>query len=234
MGTLWRLTEEHPGSPPGRDADLARLVEETLDPDVARQVEALVRRVDELEPEDRERFAGSIDEGQVRSKLWLIRELTQRVDLEGTYVVVLGAWFGILPLLVNLTRRRPPARMICVDIDATAVNLGRRAIGSLYSNIEYAVADAMDLDYGVLANDQSSVLVNTICEHLSDAPEWWARVHPGQLAVLQSNNYDRCRDHVNCVSGVEEMKAQTPMTEVLFEGALRLPIFDRFMLIGHR
>jgi hypothetical protein len=36
------------------------------------------------------------------------------------------------------------------------------------------------------------------------------------------------------VPGLEEMKAQTPMAEPVYEGTLNLPIFDRFMLIGHR
>jgi hypothetical protein len=197
---------------------------------------ALLERVEALTPADRRLFAASIDEVQVRSKLWLIDELTRRRGLGGMTMVVLGAWYGVLPLLLNLRlgMASAPARMVCVDISLEAIKLGRRVISPLYPNIEYQVADAMELDYAGVASALSSVLVNTICEHLPDAKTWWQRVRPGQLTVLQSNNYNRCPDHVNCVDDLEQMKAQTPMSELVYEGTLRLPIFDRFMLIGYR
>jgi len=71
-------------------------------------------------------------------------------------------------------------------------------------------------------------------EHLPDIGSWWNRLPPGQLVVLQSNNYFPWPDHVNCVHDVEEMKGQTPLSQVLFEGTLQLPVLDRFMLIGRR
>lgn len=161
----------------------------------------------------RRQFSAGIDEIQVRSKLWLIDELASRADLDGATLIVLGAWYGILPLLVNWLLK-PPARMICVDISADACALGQQVIGPLYPNIEYRVAGAMDLDYADLARDPSSVLINTICEHLPDIVT--------------------CPDHVNTVQDLDEMKAQTPMSQLLYAGVLRLPIFDRFMLIGYR
>ncbi len=41
-------------------------------------------------------------------------------------------------------------------------------------------------------------------------------------------------EHLPCVHDVEEMKGQTPPSQVLFEGTLQLPVLDRFMLIGRR
>jgi SAM-dependent methyltransferase len=230
---MWRHTQE---GADGRLADVAdiRGVMETADTDQAGQLKALLGQVDALGPDTRRQFTAAVDEVQVRSKLWLIDELTRLRDLDGATLIVLGAWYGILPLLVNWRLDRPPARMVCIDVSADACALGRHVIGSLYANIEYRVADAMDLDYQAWARDASLVVVNTICEHLSDAAGWWTRIPAGQLAVLQSNNYDRCRDHVNCVQSLQEMKAQTPFSRLLFEGVLPLPIFDRYMLIGHR
>lgn len=228
---LWQLGQE----PLAADLTEAPAVSQIIDSqhaDAAPLLRSLVERIDALVPGERRLFTASIDEVQVRSKLWLIDELTRRRDLRGTTLVVLGAWYGILPLLINLRVQRPPARMVCVDISAEAARLGRRVIEPLFDNIEYQVADAMELEYPAPA--PSSVLVNTICEHLPDAPRWWARVPCGQLTVLQSNNYNLCRDHVNCVEDIEQMKAQTPMSELLYQGTLKLSIFDRFMLIGYR
>lgn len=230
--TVWQLTQEQPATSLSGAPEIRRIIEGSLDAQAAQQLLALVEQVEALGPDERRLFTASIDDVQVRSKLWLIDELTSRRDLDGATMVVLGAWYGILPLLLGLRLERPPARIVCVDISAKAVELGRRVVGPLYSNIVYQVADAMDLDYH--ARERSYVLVNTICEHLPDAPGWWGRVPHGQLAVLQSNNYNMCRDHVNCVNDVEQMRAQTPMSELLYQGTLQLPIFDRFMLIGHR
>jgi SAM-dependent methyltransferase len=230
---MWRHTQD--GSD-GRLAEVAgiRGVMETADTDQARQLQALLEQVDALGPDARRQFTAAVDEVQVRSKLWLIDELIRLRDLDGATLIVLGAWYGILPLLVNWRLERPPARMVCIDISTDACTLGRQVIGALYDNVEYLVADAMDLNYPAWARDPSLVVVNTICEHLSDAAGWWTRIPAGQLAVLQSNNYDLCRDHINCVQSLEEMKAQTPFSRLLFEGVLPLPIFDRYMLIGQR
>ena len=232
--TMWHHVQEHAAGPLAQAPRIRRILDRTGDADRARELQALVEQVDKLAPEQQRLFTAAVDEVQVRSKLWLIDELTSRRDLGGATLTVLGAWYGILPLLLNWRLERPPARMICVDISAEACALGQQVIGSRYPNIEYQVADAMDLDYAGLTRDPSSVLINTICEHLADATTWWDRIPPGQLTVLQSNNYDRCPDHVNCVKDVDEMKAQTPLSELLYAGALQLPIFDRFMLIGYR
>jgi SAM-dependent methyltransferase len=234
---MWRHVHE-PGSAEADSLtavpDIRHVIDKSPDTGPARELQALVDQVDMLAPAEQRLFTAAIDEVQIRSKLWLIDELTSRRNIDGATVVVLGAWYGILPLLINWRLERPPARMICIDISADACALGEKVIGPLYPNIEYQVADAMDLDYTSLARTRSSVLVNTICEHLTNAAGWWARVPAGQLTVLQSNNYDLCPDHVNCVQDLGQMMAQTPLSELLYEGTLRLPIFDRFMLIGYR
>jgi hypothetical protein len=78
-------------------------------------------------------------------------------------------------------------------------------------------------------------VINTSCEHVLGLTDWWAHVPPGQLVVLQSNNYQGCPDHVNCVHSLGQFKHQVPMSDVLFEGVLHpADDLDRFMLIGHR
>jgi hypothetical protein len=233
---VWRHVQEGRAAPGSfaQAPDVRRALDRIPDAGRARELRELVDRVDALDVTEQRLFTAAIDEIQVRSKLWLIDELTARHDIAGATLVVLGAWYGILPLLINWRLTAPPARMVCVDISADACALGEKVIGSRYPNIEYQVADAMRLDYRSLAHPPSSVLVNTICEHLADVPGWWLRVPAGQFTVLQSNNYDRCPDHINWVRDLDQMKAQTPLSKLLFEGTLRLPIFDRFMLIGHR
>lgn len=200
------------------------------------EVENFVRNVDAvLADEARRDFAVAMHPVQVRSKLWLIDELTKHCDLATSALLVLGGWYGILPMLVNWRLAAPSPQMVSIDTDAVAGDVGARIIGSSYPNVEYRCADAMELDYAAPDLRCPPVVINTICEHLPDADGWWNRVPRGQLVALQSNNYTDCPDHVNAVEGIDEFKRQVPMSELLFEGVLPLPPwFDRYMLIGRR
>jgi hypothetical protein len=201
-----------------------------------REVELFIRNVgDRLAVAARRDFAVAVHPVQVSSKLWLIEELARLCDLATSSLTMLGAWYGILPLLINWTLPAPPTRMVCVDNDPAVGEAGARIIGSLYANIEYRCADAMELDYESLGTEQSPVVINTICEHLRDVHGWWSRVPPGQLVALQNNNYTACPDHISSVASLEDFKRQVPLSELLFEGVLHLPPWlDRFMLIGRR
>jgi len=209
------------------------VVERCTDPCRRRELRRLVDGIDALPAAERRSLVEAFDEVQVRSKLWLIDELAPLVDLRRVELLVLGGWYGALALLCNLRLSSPPVRMLCVDLDPQPCQVGERVIGSLYPNIDYRCGDAMAYDYAAGASSPR-VVVNTICEHLPDIAGWWHLLPAGQLVVLQTNNYFPCPDHVNCVHSLAEMKEQTPMSEVLYEGLLPLSLFDRFMLIGRR
>jgi hypothetical protein len=198
------------------------------------ELRTLVDRIQALPPSERDAMLEALDTIQVASKLWLVDELTRLTDLADCELLVLGAWFGVLPLLLNLRLEGAPRRMVCVDFDPGACRLGEQVIGSMVPNVEYRCADVMGYDYEAWSRSPVTVVVNTICEHLPDLEGWWARIPPGQLVVLQSNNYTGCPDHVNCARSLADMKEQTPLSEVLFEGVLPLSLFDRFMIIGRR
>lgn len=222
--------------PRGDDGDLTHPAEVLARFDEAErrtELQRLLARIDALPPTARGRMVESFDRVQVGSKLWLIDELGRVLDLAQVELLVLGAWYGVLPLLCNLRLEQPPARMVCVDIDPAPCRVGAEVIGSLYPNIHYQCADAMTYNYRA-PGDPVTVVVNTICEHMPDIAGWWRRLPLGQPVVLQSNDYFRCPDHVNCVRSLDEMKAQTPLSEILFEGVLSLSLFNRFMLIGIR
>jgi hypothetical protein len=215
-------------------AQLARIV----DADRRREVELFIRNVDDelgVAAAARRDFAVAVHPVQVSSKLWLIDELGRHCDLAASSLLVLGGWYGILPLLVNWRLSVPPSRMVCIDNDPAVGEAGRRIIGALYANVEYRCKDAMDLDYTSAARRESPIVINTICEHLPDVGRWWSRLPTGQLVALQNNNYRACPDHVSAVESLEEFKRQVPGSEVLFEGVLNLPPWlDRYMLIGRR
>jgi hypothetical protein len=133
--TMWRHVQDGEDGPLSQVEDILRIIDRIGEADRRREVRALVDQVDALPPDRQRLFTAAVDPVQIRSKLWLIDELTARRDLGGTNLVVLGAWYGILPLLVNWRLDAPPARMVCVDISPDACALGETVIGSLYPNI---------------------------------------------------------------------------------------------------
>lgn len=206
----------------------------SLPPGQAGVLKQFLDRLPVLNDEERWGLDDAMDEVQMASKLWLIDELDKCADVSDKPMVVVGAWYGVLPLLMNWRMKNPPPRMLCIDIDHEVLSAGERLIGPLYENVEFRLADAMTFDYETFGGGPGAVVVNTICEHLPQFDSWWKRIPNGHLVVLQSNNYFLCPDHVNAVDSLEEMKEQAPMSRVLFEGALPLLKWKRFMLIGHR
>jgi SAM-dependent methyltransferase len=196
------------------------------------EMERFVHRLGVLTEEERLELDRAMDDVQIASKLWLVDKLNHSRDLASSSLTILGAWYGILPLLINWLVARPPRYMVCVDIDPAVLSAGERLIGALYDNIDYRVADAMTLDYEEIAQNPNSIVVNTICEHLPHFDIWWDRIPEGQFLVLQNNNYFLCPDHVNAVESLVEMKKQAPMSEIQFEGDLPILRWKRFMLIG--
>jgi hypothetical protein len=195
------------------------------------ELEAFARDVDGLGRLERGDLAIALHPVQVRSKLWLLDELKRHCDLGRSTLVVLGAWYGILPLLAEWTLASPPRRSVCVDIDPAVCAIGERLVGARHPAVEYRSADLRTFRADDL---EAPVIVNTSCEHVADLEEWWARVPRGQLVVLQSNDFTACPEHVNCVADVEELARQAPMAERRFAGTLPLGDLRRFMLIGVR
>lgn len=215
-------------------ADLQQVLSRCDDPTRRHELDQFITRVGQLPVAEQAAFAASLSETQVRSKLWLIDELARSRNLAASSLVVLGAWYGILPLLMNWRVRQPPQRMRCIDIDETVCAVGRQVIGAIYSNVTYVSADIMDLDYAAIGTDPTTIVINTICEHLPDLPGWGKQLADGQVVVLQSNNYRACPDHVNWVESVDALHEQVPLSRVFFSGVLPLQEMDRYMLIGQR
>ena len=225
-------------------ADLSRRLLEAAGPGIELGFDHVPRRdelnrlvdgVEQLPLPARRDFGIAVHPDQVRSKLWLIDELARHCILSTSTPVVLGAWYGILPVLINWRLARPPSLMLCIDVDPAVCEIGANVIASMYPNIEYRVADLTQLDYDELVSVlESPVIINTSCEHVAELDRWWTRLPADHLVVVQSNNFRTCPEHVNCVDRVGELQGQTPMETVLFEGVLHLPLMDRYMLIGRR
>jgi len=178
------------------------------------------------------RLATAFNEDQIDSKLWLVEHLARASDPSGHRVVIVGAWYGVLALIMEHVMSRPPPEVVCIDIDEAACQIASQLLSILSSRPAVQRADMMELDHAALGAGRATLFINTSCEHLPDFAGWRQRVPSGARLVLQSNNHVGCSEHVNCVPSVDAFARQARLSQTDYQGTLRLKKFQRFMLIG--
>ena len=164
--------------------------------------------------------------GQLRSKEWLIKNLSVYVGKPVT-IDIYGGWNGVLASM--LFHAAFPVKSIrSIDIDptcettATTMNMLEHIDGRFHA----VTADMCNL------RSDADVAINTSCEHITqDQYEEWLTCLPhNSIIVLQSNNYN-IPEHIRTANNLEEFIQQSQL-DVYWSGKLELPLYDRYMIIG--
>jgi hypothetical protein len=173
--------------------------------------------------------------GQMKSKEWLIDELSQvlqqhTVSSRPVSIDIHGGWVGVLASMIF--QSNIPVRYIAsVDIDPLC-----EPVATMMNKIE-----EQDGRFKAITRDMCTVpvhgdvIINTSCEHITQEQynAWLERIPYNTLVVLQSNNYD-IPEHIRIASNLEEFKSQCGVN-VIWAGELKLPLYTRWMIIGkHR
>ena len=166
--------------------------------------------------------------GQLKSKEWLIRNLTPLVD-DFVTVDIHGGWVGELASLMFQSEIGPSYKHIrSVDIDPTC-----EPIATMMNKKEEIAGrfKAITHDMCTLRSD-ADVVINTSCEHITQEQYdvWLSGMPHNSLFVLQSNNYN-LPEHIRIANSLEEFKTQCGIN-VVWAGQLELPLYTRFMVIG--
>lgn len=204
------------------------------DPELRRRLMSFVSNAERLPESVHGRLAVALNQDQVPSKLWLIEHLAGTLPMADSRILVVGGWFGVLPLLLQCLHPSWRVRADLIDLDPAACEVATTLLAGVVDDVTIACRDAQDIEYVEFRRRPRGIVVNTICEHMSDFTDWFERIPPGQAIALQSNDHRGCSEHTNCVASLEELEAQAPLSETLFRGTLPLPRFRRFMLIGRR
>ena len=165
--------------------------------------------------------------GQLKSKEWLISNLQKHVNRFVT-VDIHGGWVGVLASML-FQSEVPVLNIRSIDIDPSC-----EPIANMMNKAEEMVGKfrAVTADMCNIRSD-ADVIINTSCEHITqDQYDLWISGVPyNSLLVLQSNNYN-IPEHVRVAKNLEEFKTQCGI-KVLWAGELELPLYKRFMIIGH-
>ena len=184
--------------------------------------------------------------GQIKSKLWIVKELT-KLNLDLGTVFLCAGWYATLATMLFESKIKID-KIRSFDIDPNCQSIAETFNKPWVKDswkFKSSTKDIMDINYvhdvyevikfdGTQCplDDTPDTIINTSCEHINNFEEWYAKIPDGKLVILQTNNYFEIEEHVNCVDGLTDFASQSPMTSVLYEGELPLEKYTRYMRIG--
>ena len=180
--------------------------------------------------------------GQMASKIWLKNFLQTAVPIDpNTTWALLGCWIGsLVPLLHDKFSIK---RIYGFDMDPVAITQSE-IFNRVYLEdgwkFKGVVADVSMLDTnnmefqtgGEYIEIKPDVVVNTSCEHMDT--HWFDTADPDQLIVMQTNDSPDFAGHVNPVKDLDDMQAKYPLSNTRYVGALKTPVYTRYMQIGYK
>ena len=178
------------------------------------------------ESADPKRTLDAFWSGQIKSKEWLIENLTECV-MGPVRVDIHGGWVGVLASMIF--QSDIDAKYICsVDLDPSC-----EPIATMMNKKE-----EQDGKFRAITGDMCEVpvngnlVINTSCEHITQEQYelWLSRLPKGAWIVLQSNNY-KIPEHVRIANSLDDFKKQSHVN-VHWAGELKLPLYTRYMIIG--
>lgn len=188
----------------------------------------------------------SLSQGQLKSKKWLVDQLS-KLDTDLGTVFICAGWYGILAsilfdsgLAIDCIRsfdKDDTCHTYADDFNKLWVkdNWKFKATSKDIHDINYDIYNYTTMrTSGINRPQQHSpdTIINTSCEHIMNFNSWYSSIPQGKLLILQSNDYHAISDHVNCHSSLDEFSSSVPMTKVMYKGELPLSKYTRFMKIG--
>jgi len=189
------------------------------------------------EPYLLKRVLDSMNRSQLESKLWIIQELI-KLEIKPKRVAILAGWYSqyIIPLLIE----HGVEFIYNFEIDRDAKDISYK-FNKRYKDQEKYECHITDIMFKEIWRKEENygafdVLINTSCEHMFPMRrfrELNKNLSGNPIYVLQSTNEDKYEDHINCVSGPEELAEQAEFVDIMYSGTKTLDNgMERFMVIG--
>ena len=189
------------------------------------------------EPYLLKRVLDSMNQSQLESKLWIIQELI-KLEIKPKIVAILAGWYSqyIIPLLIE----HGVEFIYNFEIDRDAKDISYK-FNKRYKDQEKYQCHITDIMFKEIWRKEENygafdVLINTSCEHMFPMRrfrELNKNLSGNPIYVLQSTNEDKYEDHINCVSGPEELAEQAEFVDIMYSGTKTLDNgMERFMVIG--
>ena len=177
--------------------------------------------------DDPKRTLDSFWKGQIKSKEWLLDNLCPRVPHNAS-IDIHGGWNGVLAsMLFQKVSDIKNIRSLDIDPSCEQIASTMNKLEEMQGRFRAVTADMCEI------RSDADVVINTSCEHITqDQYDLWLSGMPyNSMVVLQSNNY-AIDEHVRTADSLDTFVQQSQL-RVLWAGELELPLYKRFMIIGH-
>lgn len=191
-----------------------------------------------------------LSQGQIKSKRWIIDEL-KTLDLDLGVVFLCAGWYGLLATML-FENNIPMKHCLSFDIDEPASHVAFTfnkpwlidewrfyAVVEDIHNVDFSGyywkpwSNKQQMEVGPIYVEPDTI-INTSCEHIENFDTWYEGIPEGKLVILQSNDYEDVKEHVNIHPDLDSFARQTPLSEELYSGELELDNYTRFMRIGYK
>ena len=174
---------------------------------------------------------------QLQSKLWLVSEIAN-LDINIDRVLLIAGWYAnfIVPLLVDELGVK---YILNTEIDTDVKNLTykfnkRYKMRNISEQKCFYECKMHDVMYKPIVTANFDLVINTSCEHMYPMSRFRKlNGNKNYLYVLQSTDDEQWDDHINCVSGPDELSEQAELVDIMYSGTKELDNgMKRFMVIG--
>jgi hypothetical protein len=183
----------------------------------------------------------AFSKGQLASKSWLLEQLYYNTEKNNPTVAILGSWIGTL--VEPLHKHFEIERIYGIDTDAEAIEKSEKLNQKFVQNEwkykgvvhDVDMLDCSNMEFetgGELIQVKPDWVINTSCEHMSTG--WFDTVDKDQLIIMQTNDSADFEGHINPVASLRDMEMLYPLTNSLYSGQLKTPVYTRFMQIGYK
>jgi len=165
----------------------------------------------------------SINDNQEKSKDWLIeKSIKYFTFFNKPKICIAAGWYGSL---ADKLKAHIDNGILSFDKDPQCKTIGRK----LYKDVTFATAEIEYFNFKTY-----DIVICTSCEHLEQKviDDMLKRIKKGAMVILQSNNYFKIKDHINCHNSVIDFEKTLKLDKILYRGSLKLDKYDRYMVIG--
>jgi hypothetical protein len=178
---------------------------------------------------------------QLQSKLWLVSEIVN-LGINVERVALLAGWYAnfITPLLIDELGVKYILNLeIDPDVKTLTYKFNKRyKIDKDRTKNQNVVClyrcEMHDVMFEPLKYGNFDLVINASCEHMFPMSRF-RKLNKSKdyIYVLQSTDDEQWDDHINCVSGPEELADQAEIVDVMYSGEIELNNgMKRFMVIG--
>lgn len=190
-------------------------------------------------PEDQKyRALEGLWDTQINSKWWILEELNniENLKLTSQNIYVFGGWIGILSSILLQRSEYEINKIYNIDIDPWCLPIAYNVCRLHIRNGKFkAITEDMSL-YNYDLENFPTITINTSTEHVSQEVynNWFNKIPEKTLVVIQGNNFFNCSEHIRCSTDLENFKLLNHAKNIVYEGILSNPMYDRYMCIFYK